>query len=72
MPLIRVRRAGQVTLPAAVSATLGLKEHDYLDVAVSAEGVIALRPVNVFVREPGWREKMAETRLARRRTNPSK
>jgi bifunctional DNA-binding transcriptional regulator/antitoxin component of YhaV-PrlF toxin-antitoxin module len=59
MPLIRVRKAGQVTLPLAMSRALDLKECDYLD-AMVAEGSIILKPMAVFAREPGWREKITK------------
>ena len=44
MPLIRVRKAGQITLPLAMCRALDLKEYDYLD-AMIAEGSIILKPV---------------------------
>ena len=59
MPLIRVRKAGQITLPQTVCAALDLKEYDYLD-AMVAEGSIVLKPMAVFAREPGWREKLTK------------
>ena len=59
MPLIRVRKAGQVTLPLAMCRALDLKEYDYLDATV-AGGSIVLKPMAVFAREPGWREKMTK------------
>ena len=49
MPLIRVRKAGQVTLPLAMCRALDLKQYDYLDATV-AEGSIVLKPVAVFAR----------------------
>ena len=57
MPLIRVRKAGQVTLPLAVCRALDLREYDYLDATV-AEGTIILKPVAVFARPPGWRDNL--------------
>ena len=59
MPLIRVRKAGQVTLPLAMCRALDLKEYDYLDATV-ADGSIILKPMAVFAREPGWREKITK------------
>ena len=59
MPLIRVRKAGQVTLPLAMCRALDLKEYDYLDATI-AEGTIILKPVAVFARAPGWREKITK------------
>ena len=57
MPLIGVRKNGQVTLPLAICRDLDLKEYDYLDATV-AEGSIVLKPVAVFAREPGWRDNL--------------
>ena len=59
MPLIRVRKAGQVTLPLAVCRELDLKEYDYLDATI-AGGSIVLKPIVVFAREPGWRERITK------------
>jgi len=56
MPLIRVRKAGQVTLPLAMCRELDLKEYDYLDATIT-KGSIVLKPMVVFAREPGWRDK---------------
>ena len=63
MPLIRVRKAGQVTLPLAMCRALDLKEYDYLDATV-AGGNIVLKPVAVFARESGWREKISRAKSA--------
>jgi hypothetical protein len=49
----------KVTLPLAICRALDLKEYDYLDATV-AEGSIILKPVVVFAREPGWRDKLAK------------
>jgi bifunctional DNA-binding transcriptional regulator/antitoxin component of YhaV-PrlF toxin-antitoxin module len=57
MPLIRVRKAGQVTLPLAMCRAIDLKEYDYLDATI-AKGSIVLKPVAVFAREPGWRDNL--------------
>jgi hypothetical protein len=38
---------------------LDLKEYDYLDATV-ADGSVVLKPVAVFAREPGWRDKLAK------------
>jgi bifunctional DNA-binding transcriptional regulator/antitoxin component of YhaV-PrlF toxin-antitoxin module len=59
MPLIRVRKAGQVTLPLAMCRALDLKEYDYLDATVAA-GSIILKPMAVFARQPGWRDKLTK------------
>ena len=59
MHLIRVRKAGQVTLPLAICRALDLKEYDYLDATV-VDGTIILKPVAVFARVPGWRDKLTK------------
>jgi AbrB family looped-hinge helix DNA binding protein len=59
MPLIRVRKAGQVTLPLAICRALDLKEHDYLDATI-ADATIILKPVAVFARTPGWRDTLTK------------
>jgi len=46
MPLIKVLRSGQVTLPADVRKALALKEGDLLEAEVT-EGALRLKPVSV-------------------------
>lgn len=55
MSLIKVLRAGQVTLPADVRRALSLKEGDYLE-AELVEGALRLRPVSVVDRAAAWRQ----------------
>ena len=69
MPLVRVRKAGQVTLPLALCKALDLKEYDYLDVTV-AEGSIVLKPMAAFARQPGWRYNL--TKNTRQRSKGGK
>ncbi len=54
MSLIKVLRAGQVTLPADARKALALKEGDYLEAEV-VEGVLRLKPISVVDRAAAWR-----------------
>ena len=49
--LVRVRRAGQITLPREVRDAMNLGEGDYLEPRFTKDGVL-LRPVSVRPREP--------------------
>ena len=51
MTLVRLRRAAQITLPVEIRQAARLKEGDYLEAEVTAEGIL-LRPVSVDRREP--------------------
>jgi AbrB family looped-hinge helix DNA binding protein len=50
MTLVKVLRAGQVTLPAEARKALALEEGDYLEAEV-VEGTLRLKPVSVVDRE---------------------
>ena len=52
MPLIKLRRAAQITLPSALCQAARLKEGDLLDAEVTASGAIVLKPVATAGREP--------------------
>ena len=51
LDLVRVRRAGQITLPREVRDAMNLGEGDYLAPQFTKGGVL-LRPVSVRAREP--------------------
>ena len=51
LDLVRVRRAGQITLPREVREAMNLGEGDYLAPRFTKGGVL-LRPVSVRAREP--------------------
>ena len=51
LDLVRVRRAGQITLPRKVREVMNLGEGDYLEPRFT-EGGVLLRPVSVRSREP--------------------
>ena len=55
MALVKVLRAGQVTLPAEARKALKLAEGDYLEAEVVADGLL-LRPVAVVERERAWND----------------
>ena len=55
MPLIKVRRAAQITLPNDIRKALNLNEGDYLEAEIVADGVL-LKPVAVVDRGAAWRE----------------
>ncbi len=46
MPIVRLRHAGQVTIPDKVRKTLGWEEGDYLDVALE-EQVVVLKKAKI-------------------------
>jgi AbrB family looped-hinge helix DNA binding protein len=50
MPLIKVIRNGQVTLPASIRKVLQVVDGDYLEAEVS-DGTLTLRPVAIVDRE---------------------
>ncbi len=51
LDLVRIRRAGQITLPREVRDAMNLGEGDYLEPQFTKGGVL-LRPVSVRAREP--------------------
>lgn len=51
LDLVRVRRAGQITLPREVRDAMNLGEGDYLEPRFTKGGVL-LRPVSIHAREP--------------------
>ena len=51
LDLVRVRRAGQITLPREVRDAMNLGEGDYLEPQFTKGGVL-LRPVSIRAREP--------------------
>lgn len=51
LDLVKIRRAGQITLPREIREAMNLGEGDYLAPRFNKGGVL-LRPVNVRAREP--------------------
>lgn len=51
LDLVRVRRAGQITLPREIREAMKLGVGDYLEPKVTKGGVL-LRPVSISRREP--------------------
>ena len=56
LDLVRIRRAGQITLPREVREAMNLGEGDYLEPRYTKGGVL-LRPVSVRAREPSAAQK---------------
>src|SRR5215471_5393979 len=55
MPLVKVRRAGQITLPAELREQFALEEGTYLE-AEAVEGGILLKPKVVVDRQHAWQQ----------------
>ncbi len=55
MPLVKVIRNGQITLPAPLRKAFTIKDGDYLEAEIVG-GAIALRPVTVVDRQKAWDE----------------
>ena len=55
MPLVKVRRAGQITLPAELREQFALEEGTYLE-AEAVQGGILLKPMAVVEREQAWQQ----------------
>jgi AbrB family looped-hinge helix DNA binding protein len=53
MALVKILRAGQVTLPIELRKQFHLEEEDYLE-AQAVEGGILLKPVSVVARKKAW------------------
>jgi AbrB family looped-hinge helix DNA binding protein len=53
MPLVKVRRAGQITLPAELREQFALEEGTYLE-AEAVPGGILLKPMTVVERDKAW------------------
>jgi AbrB family looped-hinge helix DNA binding protein len=54
MPLVKVRRAAQITLPNDIRKALNVNEGDYLEIEIVGAGVL-LKPVAVVDRATAWR-----------------
>ncbi len=53
MPLVKVRRAGQITLPVELREQFSLEEGTYLE-AEACQGGILLKPMAVVDRAQAW------------------
>ena len=54
MPLVKVRRAAQITLPNDIRKALNVNEGDYLEIEIVGEGIL-LKPVAVVSKATAWR-----------------
>ena len=52
MTLVKVRRAGQITLPRDIREAARLEEGDYLEAEVTESDAILLKPVSIAGCEP--------------------
>jgi AbrB family looped-hinge helix DNA binding protein len=68
MALVKVRRAAQITLPAAIGKQLEIAEGDYLEAEV-IKGNLVLRPVPAAKRREAWR-KVREAQQSVRYVGP--
>lgn len=57
MPLVRLRKEAQLTLPVDVRKALKVKEGDYLEAEIVKDGVL-LKPVTIAHRKAAWRAAM--------------
>jgi len=55
MPLVKVKRFAQVTLPPEVRKPFNVNEGDYLEVEAVEDGIL-LKPVTVIERKRAWKE----------------
>jgi AbrB family looped-hinge helix DNA binding protein len=53
MPLVKIKRFAQVTLPPEVRRKFNLAEGDYLEAEAVAEGIL-LKPVAVVEKQEAW------------------
>ena len=53
MPLVKIKRFSQVTLPPEVRRKFNLNEGDYLEAEAVADGIL-LKPVAVIERKKAW------------------
>ena len=55
MPLVKVKRFAQVTLPSEVRKQFGIAEGDYLEAEAVEDGIL-LKPVTVVERKRAWND----------------
>lgn len=55
MPLVKLRRFAQVTIPAELREQFHLAEGDYLEAEAVEQGIL-LKPVTVMEREKAWEQ----------------
>lgn len=60
MPLVKIKRFAQVTLPPEVRKKFNLVEGDYLEAEATKEGIL-LKPVTVIEKKEAWQRLFATT-----------
>jgi len=74
MPLVKIKRFAQVTLPPEVRRKFNLNEGDYLEAEAVADGIL-LKPVTVIERKKAWNrlfdvlDSVEEQKPKRKRTS---
>jgi AbrB family looped-hinge helix DNA binding protein len=68
MALVKVRRAAQITLPAAIRKQLEIAEGDYLEAEV-IKGSLILKPVSAAGRRSAW-QRIREAQRSVRYVGP--
>lgn len=58
MPLVKIKRFAQVTLPPDVRKKFNLAEGDYLEAEAVEDGIL-LKPVTVVEKKRAWKELFA-------------
>jgi AbrB family looped-hinge helix DNA binding protein len=71
MPLLKLRRFFQLTLPAEIRKQLNLVEGDYLEAEVVDEGIL-LKPVSVVERQKAGKALVKLLAKVRAQQRPSK
>ncbi len=62
MPLLQVRRNFQITIPAKLRKTLGIKVGDYIDAELQDEAIV-LKPKEIIDRSVAKRKEEAKKRF---------
>ena len=70
MPLVKVKRFAQVTLPSEVRKQFRIEEGDYLEAEAVANGIL-LKPVAVVERNESW-ERLLSIPSRVKDTKPTK
>ncbi len=70
MAILRILRAGQITLPVELRRQFNLAENDYVEAQVVKEGIL-LKPAAVVEREKAWKNVVAAMKSVKdKKPNP--